>query len=398
MKKNLLSIVVCLGIVFFLSLVPAGAETGVTTNQITVGMSTVLTGPMSILGINFRNGVETCLAMVNEKGGVNGRKIKLIVYDDGDEPKNTVVNVNKLIKEDRVFCLLGNAGTSATLAIKPLLTDAKVPLFAPFTGAESLRSPVSKYILHYRASYNQEVEVFIQGMVDALGYKKVAVFYQDDAFGKAVLDATRAALKNKGLTVVATGAYTRNVEDVYWAQEKIMTSKPDAVVMAGTYSASAKFITDWKRKSILEGKKQNPVFMNVSFVGSERLAEMLDKYGENVVVTQVVPPIYTKGNNYPAVTEYLATLNRYFPGKKPTYGGLEGYLATKVFVEILKRTGKDVTREAFIQAAERTKDLDLQAGNTISFSDENHQGSQTVYPMVLKDGSFTLIQDWNIVR
>ncbi len=379
--------------------VPAAAETGVTSTQITIGMSTALNGPAAFLGTSFKMGVETCLNAVNDAGGVNGRKIRLIAYDDGYEPQNAKVNAEKLIKEDHVFCFLGNVGTPTALAIRDLLRSEKVPLFAPFTGAESLRSPVDRYLLHYRASYNQETEVFVKGMVEGLGLKKVAVFYQDDGYGKAVLDGTKAALKKRGLAPVAAGTYTRNFENVNDAFAAIMDARPDAVVMGGTYSACAKFITMWKRKTLLEKRQEpDPVFMNVSFVGPDRFALLLDKYGRNVVVTQVVPPFEVGNALYPAVAEYLQTLRKYYPAGRPSFVSLEGYLATKVFVEALRRAGKDPTRESFIDAVEGIKDLDIQAGNSISFSKQNHQGSQTVYPTLIRDGKFILISDWNAVR
>jgi ABC-type branched-subunit amino acid transport system substrate-binding protein len=169
--------------------------------------------------------------------------------------------------------------------------------------------------------------------------------------------------------------------------------------LAGTYSACAKFITTWRRKTLLEKRSdKDPVFMNVSFVGPDRLALLLDKYGQGVVVTQVVPPIESGTANYPAVKEYLAAMNRYYPTVKPGFVSLEGYLATKVFVEALRQAGKNLTREGFINTVEGIRDLDIQAGNKISFARDNHQGSQTVYPTVIKGGKFYAIDDWNAVR
>ncbi len=378
----------------------AEAEQGVTNEEIVIGMSTALSGPAAVLGTNFRSGVELYLNMTNAAGGVYGRKLKLIVYDDRYEPMNTVAQVNTLIKTDRVFCLLGNVGTPTALAIKPILDEQKVPLFAPFTGAESLRMPVDRYIFHYRASYNQETEAFVQGMVDVLGYKKIAVFYQDDGYGKAVLAGTKTALEKRGLKPAVTGAYTRNYEDIIPAMEAIMTEKPQAVVMAGTYSACSKFIRTWKRKAILAGNPRNlaPVFMNVSFVGPDRLAAMLENYGNGVVVTQVVPPFSHGEANFGAVKEYLSMLDRHAPMTAPSAGSLEGYLATKVFVEILKRNGKNLTRESFIKTAEGLRDLDIEAGNRISFSQENHQGSQLVYPTLIQHGAFVALRDWHDVQ
>ncbi len=380
-----------LAIILCLPCALAFAEDGVTETQILVGMSTALSGPASFLGTSFKTGTETYFNIINEKGGVNGRKIKLVVYDDGYDPGKSVPNVNKLIKEDKVFSLIGNVGTPTTMAIKPIITEEKVPLFAPFTGAETLRNPVVKYILNYRASYNQEVEEFIRGVVDVLGYKRVGVFYQNDSYGNVVLKGTRIALGKRGIDLVITANYQRNTEDISDALNAILKEKPEVVVMVGTYAACAKFIIEGKKKGF------NPIYMNVSFVGPDKLAEMLGKYGENVVVTQVVPPFDNAKYNYAAVQEYMTSLRKYFPDNKPSFGGLEGFLAAKVFVEGVKRAGKNLTRESFISAVEGIKDLDIKAGNKISFSAQNHQGSQKVYPTVIKGEKYVLVEDWKIL-
>ncbi|HUI44529.1 MAG TPA: ABC transporter substrate-binding protein [Nitrospirota bacterium] len=396
--RLLIMIFLVLAILLFTAI--AMAEQGVTDKEIVIGMSTALSGPASILGTSFKSGVELYLDEVNSGGGVYGRKIKLIAYDDQYEPTNAVAQVKTLDRTDRIFCLLGDVGTPTALAIKPILDEQKIPLFAPFTGAASLRVPVDRYIFNYRASYDQEAETFVQGMVDVLRYDKIAVFYQDDGYGKAVLEGTKLALKKRGLNPVATGAYTRNYEDIIPAMETIMAEKPQAVVMAGTYSACARFIRVWKRKVILAGNPKNldPVFMNVSFVGPEPLAALLENYGNGVVVTQVVPP-YSQGDaNFAAVKEYLSILGRHGYPTPPNAVSLEGYLATKVFVEILRRNGKNLTRESFIQTAEATRNLDIQAGNRISFSHENHQGSQFVYPTLIQNGVFVPLSDWRAVK
>jgi len=387
MVKRLLSLVIASVFVLFSSSV--FAENGVKDDQILVGMSTVLSGPASFLGTSFKTGTEAYINKINDEGGVNGRKIKLIAYDDGYEPSKAVPNVNKLINVDKVFCLLGNVGTPTAMAIKPIVTKEKVPFFGPFTGAEPLRYPVVKYILNYRASYYQEVEEFIKGVVDVLGLKKIGVFYQDDAYGRVVLEGTKIALKKRGLEPVVKATYTRNTENIDAGLNEIIAGKPEAVVMVGTYGACAKFILEGKKKGF------NPIYMNVSFVGADKLLDLLGSKGDGVVVTQVVPP---PTSNFPAVKEYRTLLAKYFPGVKPNFVSLEGFLASKVFVDILKRTGKNLTRESFIKAAENVKNLNIGIGNTISFSSGNHQGSQKVYPTVIKNGEYKLIEDWKSLK
>jgi ABC-type branched-subunit amino acid transport system substrate-binding protein len=222
-------------------------------------------------------------------------------------------------------------------------------------------------------------------MVDVLGHKKVGVFYQDDAYGRVVLEGTKKALKKRGLEPAVTGTFERNTENIEAALNTIMKEKPEVVVMVGTYGACAKFIIEGKKKGF------KPIYMNVSFVGPDKLAELLGSQGDGVVVTQVVPPV---GSDYSAVKEYRSSLDKYSPESKPNFVGLEGYLATKVFAEIIKAAGKDLTRSSFIKAAEGIKNLDIGAGNKISFSADNHQGSQRIYPTVIKGGKYYLIENW----
>jgi ABC-type branched-subunit amino acid transport system substrate-binding protein len=294
-----------------------------------------------------------------------------------------------LIKTDQVFLLIGNVGTPTAMAVKPVVAKEQVPLFAPFTGAEPLRNPVVKYILNYRASYYQEVEEFLKGAVDKLGYRKIGVFHQDDAYGRVVLQGTQIALQKRGLSPVSVGLYQRNTTDIDDGLRRVMAGQPEVVVMVGTYAACAKFI--------IEGRKQGfkPLYMNVSFVGADKLAELLGSNGEGVVVTQVVPP---HDGSYPAVTEYRTLLKKYAPGSKPNFVSLEGFLAGQVMLAGLKKAGRILTREAFITAVEGIQGLDIGAGNTISFSAENHQGSQTVYPTVIRKGRYQIISNWSLLK
>jgi len=248
-------------------------------------------------------------------------------------------------------------------------------------------------VLNYRASYNQEAEEFIRGMVDVLNYKRIGVFYQNDSYGKAVLKGVRTALQKRGLEPIIAGNYMRNTENITAALDAIIKEKPEAVVMVGTYAACAKFIIEGRKKGF------NPVYINVSFVGPDKLAELLGKYGDKVVVTQVVPPLLSDSKkSYPVVLEYLNANGKYFPESRPNSVGMEGFLAAKVFVEGLKRADKSLTRDSLISAFEGINNLDIGAGNRVSFSSLNHQGSQKVYPTVIQNGKFQLVENWSEVK
>jgi branched-chain amino acid transport system substrate-binding protein len=365
-------------------------DVGVTDTEILIGMSTVLTGPSDYLGISFKNGAMAYFNHINKLGGVDGREIKLIAYDDGYEPGRCIENTYKLIDEDKVFCLFGNVGTPTTMAIKPIIIEKKIPLVAPFTGAEPLRHPLVKEIFHYRASYYDEVEKFIKGVVDEIGLTKISCFYQDDPYGYTVLEGLTNSLAKRGLKLHSRGTYQRNTSDIQAGLDKILPTAPDAIVMVGTYSSCAKFI--------IEGKKQdfNPIYMNVSFVGAHKLLDILNDagQGEGEIITQVVPPEFSM---LPGVVAARNDLKVYAPDEELNHVSLEGYLAAKVLVEGLTRSGKNLTRANFITQMELIKNLDLGIDHQISFSATDHQGSDKVYPAIVTNGEYNYFEDWQVI-
>ena len=145
------------------------AETGVDANSITLGQSAALSGPAQELGIEMRLGAQTYFNQINQAGGVFGRQIKLVSLDDGYEPERASANTKKLIGDDKVFALFGYVGTPTSNAALPIFTEARVPFFGAFTGAESLRNPHNRYIFNVRASYFDETEKIIEQITSVGG-------------------------------------------------------------------------------------------------------------------------------------------------------------------------------------------------------------------------------------
>jgi len=260
----------------------AVAENGVTKDKIVLGQSVALTGPAAQLGIQMRNGARAYLDYVNAQGGVHGRKIELITLDDGYEPSRTVPNTKKLIDEHKVFALIGYVGTPTSVPAIPVFTEAKVPFFGPFTGAEALRAPFNRYIFHVRASYYDETDKIVEQVL-SIGGKSIAVFYQDDAYGQAGLKGTEIAMTKRGLKISALGTVERNTIKVENAVKIISAAKPDAVVMISQYTSCAEFIRQMKKSG------SAATFYNVSFVGSKALAHETGVDGRGVGISQVVP-------------------------------------------------------------------------------------------------------------
>ncbi|HTP63037.1 MAG TPA: ABC transporter substrate-binding protein [Burkholderiales bacterium] len=358
----------------------AGAQgsPGVTSDKILLGQSVALTGPAAQLGIQMRNGIKAYLDYVNERGGVSGRKIELLTLDDGYEPARTVPNTKKLIEQDKVFALIGYVGTPTSVPAVPVFTEAKVPFVGPFTGAEALRVPFNRYIFHVRASYYDETDKIVEQVVST-GGKNIAVFYQNDAYGQAGLKGVEIATQKRNMKISALGTVERNTIKVEDAVAKILAAKPDAVVMISAYTSCAEFIRQMKKAG------SAATFYNVSFVGSKALANALGKEGAGVAISQVVP--YPWGAAVPVVREYQ-TLSAKAGIKDYDFGAIEGFLVAKVFVEGLKRAGKNLTRETFIGEMEKMRDVDL-GGFFVSYSPTNHAGSKFVDLTIIgHDGKF----------
>ena len=358
----------------------AGAQgsPGVTGDKVLLGQSVALTGPAAQLGIQMRTGIKAYLDHVNERGGVNGRKIELLTLDDGYEPARTVPNTKKLIEQDKVFALIGYVGTPTSVPAVPVFTEAKVPFVGPFTGAEALRTPFNRYIFHVRASYYDETDKIVEQVVST-GGKNIAVFYQNDAYGQAGLNGVEIATQKRNMKISALGTVERNTVKVEDAVAKILAAKPDAVVMISAYTSCAEFIRQMKKAG------SAATFYNVSFVGSKALANALGKDGAGVAISQVVP--YPWGAAVPVVKEYQ-TLSEKAGTKDYDFGAIEGFLVAKVFVEGLKRAGKNLTRETFITEMEKMRDVDL-GGFFVSYSPTNHAGSKFVDLTIIgHDGKF----------
>lgn len=354
---------------------PRARAQGVSDNRIVLGQSAPFTGPSAQLGLQFHLGAQLHLEQVNAQGGIHGRRIEIQRLDDGYEPERCAANTKQLIA-DGVFALFGYVGTPTSLAALPLATAAKLPFFAPFTGAQALREPFNRYAIHVRASYFDETAAIVR-QVTSVGIKKVAVFYQNDAYGKAGLEGVRRALKALDLDPAAVGTVERNSTDVATALKDIMAVKPEAIVQIGAYKACATFI----RLARQQGFAGN--FYNVSFVGTQALLDELGALAKGVVVSQVMPFPYASAT--PLSGEYLAALKDQ-RGVAPNYSGMEGFVAAKVLVEALKRAGRGVTREGFIDAIDGMKNLNL-GGFPLDFGPQKHTGSRFVeLTLLTEDG------------
>lgn len=333
---------------------------------ITFGQSAVLKGPAQALGIGMNDGILAAFQEVNNQGGIlGGYKLQLVSKDDGYEPGRAIENVTDFSQDDSIFAIIGEVGTPTSKAAQPVATRFGKLFIGPFTGAEFLRTPFNKKIINLRPSYYQETEAWTAHAVDKLGYKRIAILYQDDSFGRAGLKGVEMALHKRGLKLVSEGTYTRNTTAIKSAVLSIRRGKPDAIFMVGAYKPCAEFIKLSKKLGV-----QGP-FFNISFVGSVALAKELGDKNDNVIISQVMP--ITTDKTLSIVTDYNRALKQYKPTATPGFVSLEGYVLGRFLIDVLKNIKGDVTPENFEKTLYSKGQFNV-GGLQLTFKEGDNQG------------------------
>ncbi|MCC9601686.1 ABC transporter substrate-binding protein [Stieleria sp. JC731] len=349
------------------------------------GTSTALSGPSGALGQDMRLGIEAAFDECNTAGGINGRKLRLVVLDDGYEPTRTVPNMTTLIEKVGVLGVIGNVGTPTAIAAIPIATENKVPFIAAYTGAGVLRkSPPDRYVINYRASYAQETQAMVDALIHYAGCKpnEIAFFTQRDGYGDAGFIGGIEALRSHGYDEehkVPHVRYTRNTLSVESALAELMLlpTPPKAVIMAGAYAPSAKFI------KLARSVSFNAIFLNISSVGSYAFAQQLGTAGEGVIITQVMPP---PESNLPIAKEFRVAYAQISNGAPLTFGAFEGYVSTRMLILALQSCDERFDRESIIESLERLGNFDLGLNSQLSLSPQRHQASDHVWPTVVRSG------------
>ncbi|HEX8114127.1 MAG TPA: ABC transporter substrate-binding protein, partial [Kofleriaceae bacterium] len=372
---------------------------GVTDDSVTLGMSAAFSGASRELGNRMKLGLDTAFAAVNEAGGVAGRSIKLLALDDGYEGKRALANVQELITDRNVFAIIGDVGTPTTVEALPYVLSKKALFFGAFTGSKILRrDPPDRYVFNYRASYEDETAKMVNYLIDVkkIPDRGIVVFAQHDSYGDAGYDGATKMLRKKGHNdEILRVSYERNTLDVDDAVSKVVEYNnatvrvgPNdyarkhpvkAILMVGTYKASAKFIQKLRERKI------DAILINVSFVGSTALAEELKELGVNpggVIVTQVVPHFDSGATG---IIRYREALKKFHPDQQPDFISLEGYIVGQLFAEGLRRVGRELDTEKLIDALEHIQDYDPGTGSALGFSPSQHQASHKVWGTMLDD-------------
>jgi ABC-type branched-subunit amino acid transport system substrate-binding protein len=358
-------------------------EVGVGERSVLIGMSAPFSGTSGVYGLDMKTVINAYFRQINDAGGIHGRRLELRALDDGYETERTVANTKALISNDKVFALLAYYGSSpTTAAMNDVFGLARVPLVGTISGADSLRqspreNPSNRYLFNVRASYANETEAIVNQLV-SLGFTKIAVFYQNDGFGKSGLDGVVAALKKHGHAPSAVATVERNSVDVAAAVETIGKANPQAVVMVTLYKATAAFVREMKKAG------QRPALMTLSPVGADVLVQELAEDARGIGISQVMP--YPWNDTTPLVRDYQKLLGKQ---GKPSYFGIEAYAMARVLVDAMRKAGRDLTREKLIASLESMQNHDL-GGYRVSYSANERQGSRFVDLTVIGSGGRVL--------
>jgi branched-chain amino acid transport system substrate-binding protein len=357
----------------------AAADPGVSGDKIVFGQAAALEGPAAALGLDMRTGILAAFEEANKAGGVKGRKLELISIDDGYEPNKSIEATKKLIDESKVFALIGSVGTPTSAATQPIAAQAGVPFIGPFTGAEFLRNPFQSNVINIRGSYFQETEEMIERLTKDRGISRIAILYQDDAFGRAGLTGVQRALDKRGMQLVSEGTFERNTVAVKSALLSIRAGKPEAVIMVGPYKPCAEFI------KLARQLKLDALYVNISFVGSNSLAKELGPAGAGVVVTQVVP--FPGDVSIPVVARYQAAIRAADPNAQPGFVTLEGYMVGRLVIAALEKLDGEPTRKALLDTVFHNS-FDLGGSKLVYGENDNHGMDDVFLTVIQADGTF----------
>lgn len=356
---------------------PVAAQTGAGKGDILIGRSTALSGGMAPFLAPIHEGQEAAIEDANAKGGIGGRKIRIVSLDDGFDPRRTLENARQLNEKDAVVALLGVSGTSQVMTLLPYLAQAKLPLISVYTGSPAVRAQQHPYLFTTRASYADELVKIVRNLV-AVQTSRIAVAYENNDFGKLLLPLVEKTIAAEGAALAGSHALASSGEDANDAAKALATQKPQAVLLV---AAGPPVVAYVKANRAHLGV---PVY-TLSLGAGSAVLKALGEEARGLAVARTGPSP-TKPT-IQLTRDFQASMKRH--GKPADYDRYTGYMDARVLIEGLRAAGPGVTRASLVQAMEGLGTLDL-GGYTYQFSPQNHHGSNFVDIAVVGSGGVYL--------
>ena len=364
---------------------PAGAQQGVTDTEIVIGCSNSFSGPLAYTGEQAtRYGVDLYLKVVNDAGGVNGRKVRSVYYDDGYKPQEAVANTRKLLEQDRIFAVIAPQGTPPVMATLEYLEENRVPLLFPFQGSPITRG--RKWVFSGMTLYDRQSRMMIDYLVGARKFGKFATLYQDDEYGKSFLTALEKDLGRHGLKLVATESVKRGVTDVSAQMAKLQAARPDVLFLVLTPGPGAQALRERQKIGWSE-----VVMVSSGPLTDERYLALAGDASEGVEGLSLWPDPLT--SDRPGVKRYRDDLKTYLPKNEPNRYSLSGYFAAMLFTEGATRAGRRLTREGLVVALEGIRGFESGILPPVTIGPD-HETQRQGFWVRVERGRFKQLTDW----
>jgi branched-chain amino acid transport system substrate-binding protein len=366
---------------------PAIATQGVTKNEIVLGSIQDMSGPLASYSKPLVNGMRMHIDEINEAGGINGRKLKLIVEDSGYDPKKGVLGAQKLVQRDQVFAVAGTIGTAVNLAAMPVQFEKNVLNFLPLTAARQMYEPLSPLKWSFAAPYYEQVRAGTKYMIKNKGYKNVCVLYQDDDFGLEVAQGVEAGLKEVGRPLAERTTFKRGATDFSSQIQRLRNANCDLVVLGTIIRETI--------GSIGEARK---IGWNVDFMGSTASYDsLIHKLGGKVAEGfYSMSSINIPYSDDPSknVRDWLQRYKAKF-GEDATLFSAYGYMVIAHFQKVAEDAGPNLTTESFIAAMEKhATPRDMFGADEMSFSKTKHLGTSRARLSQIQNGKWVALTDY----
>lgn len=361
------------------------AEPGVTRDKIVLGSFLPLQSGLAAGATQMKEGTEAYFRYINDQGGVHGRKIEWIVENDSYNPQQTVAVVKKLVDRDEVFAIVSTLGTVTNLAVLPFLKQRGVPIINPAGGHLNLNKPKDKNVFGILPLSSEIGESMADYAVGKLGAKRVAIFFQNDQFGKDQRDGAVEYLKKKGMTPVAEASYVPSDVDVSAQVVALRQANPDAVILGVIPKHGSLFMIEaqklgWKPKVVGHNTMADPVVIDLAGSALEG------------IYVNLMTAVDTMDR--PQVKLANQILAKYSPKTKPGYYPYLGMAGAVIFVEGAKKAGKELTRAKLIKALEDTKRIETGLVPPLEWSAKYHGGPHAFGYATWEGGKLKVLQGW----
>ncbi len=358
---------------------------GVTDTSIKIGAYDALTGPIPLTGKQMAAGWQAAVQAINEAGGINGRKIELLVEDDGYEPSRAMAAVRKLVDRDQVFLMTG-LGTPSTVVAAKYLEGVGVPLLFPM-GASStqLNAAGLKQLFMIHPAYMTQAQIVIGWMIDHADVKKPCLIYQEDPAGEDHLAGAKLAVAARGMQLAAAEAFERGATDFSAQVLKAKGAGCDLIYTAATLEAAARMVTAADRIGF------KPKFAGFTTQADATLMKLLGPLAEGFYAADILPQ---PDADDPAVKSFLANLKKASPDIEPTFFTTYAYAAMLLIGDAIKDAGDKPTREKVVAALEQWNPKASPLMGPVSFSKDDHDGKRTLYMIQVDGGKWKKVSDW----